>query len=302
MKKNIWKLIGIIALAAVIGLGLAGCADPTGGGGDDNGGDPVLSGTIYITTLQGENSAPYTRAILGQTLYVRSYSPDDDFPEHILGSTTFQWNKDGTAISGATGTEYTPTEAGSYTVTASRSDYEGNYQGSKTSDPFPVIAAITPQDFAGTYGDRTIPTEGDEGGGRLVISDVTDTGATLVYTVRRDIDPGKGTNYQTYSVTCDITWGNALEKLISNSSGQIYGGFEITGTSQLTTGEWSYVSDHNTIFGATDGPMPAGVKICIQIRPAGYYVLALLDNSGYYDEYGFHEGEGISTGGYKFFD
>jgi hypothetical protein len=35
MKKNIWKLFGIIALVAVIGLGLAGCPteDDDGGGG-----------------------------------------------------------------------------------------------------------------------------------------------------------------------------------------------------------------------------------------------------------------------------
>ena len=32
---------------------------------------------------------------------------------------TWQWNKDGTAVSGATNAKYTPTEAGSYTATAS---------------------------------------------------------------------------------------------------------------------------------------------------------------------------------------
>jgi hypothetical protein len=51
MKKNIWKLLGIIVLVAVIGLGLAGCADPTGGGGDDDSGsgDKTLS-NIRVTT------------------------------------------------------------------------------------------------------------------------------------------------------------------------------------------------------------------------------------------------------------
>jgi len=41
---------------------------------------------------------------------------------------TWQWNKSGTAISGATSNKYTPTEAGSYTVTASAKGYN-----SKTS-------------------------------------------------------------------------------------------------------------------------------------------------------------------------
>jgi hypothetical protein len=46
MKKNIWKLLGVIALVAVIGLGLAGCPTDGGdGGGGNGGGDPVKAAT-----------------------------------------------------------------------------------------------------------------------------------------------------------------------------------------------------------------------------------------------------------------
>ena len=52
---------------------------------------------------------------------------------------TWQWNKGGTAINGATSNKYKPTEAGSYTVTASAKGYN-----SKTSDAVvvKVISAI----------------------------------------------------------------------------------------------------------------------------------------------------------------
>ena len=50
---------------------------------------------------------------------------------------TWQWNKSGTAISGATNAKYTPTEAGSYTVTAKAAGYND-----KTSAAVEVRLAI----------------------------------------------------------------------------------------------------------------------------------------------------------------
>jgi len=49
---------------------------------------------------------------------------------------SYQWNKDGTAVTGATTNKYTPTEAGTYTVTASAAGYN-----SKTS---PAVTVTLP--------------------------------------------------------------------------------------------------------------------------------------------------------------
>jgi hypothetical protein len=70
-----------------------------------------LSGTVTIS--------PTADVFVGDEL-TATYSGDE--------TVTWQWNRDGTAISGATNATYTPTEEGSYTVTANAAGYN-----SKTS-------------------------------------------------------------------------------------------------------------------------------------------------------------------------
>ena len=70
-----------------------------------------LSGTVTIS--------PVADVFVGDEL-TATYSGDE--------TVTWQWNRDGTAISGATNATYTPTEEGSYTVTANAAGYN-----SKTS-------------------------------------------------------------------------------------------------------------------------------------------------------------------------
>jgi hypothetical protein len=122
------KLFGFAAIVAVIALSmtalsLTGC--PT----TDNGGNlKTLSGSITISGNSGETVTTGTKL-----------TADYDGDEEV----TYQWNKNGTAIEGATGNEYTPDEAGSYTVTVSATGYT-----SKTSDPITVTGESL-QDLSG---------------------------------------------------------------------------------------------------------------------------------------------------------
>ena len=80
---------------------------------------------IRFPDLEGEITLPGgTTADVGEEL-----SAEYDGEETV----TYQWYKDGVAIPGATDSEYTPTEAGTYTVTISAPG-----RSSKTSDPIIV--------------------------------------------------------------------------------------------------------------------------------------------------------------------
>jgi hypothetical protein len=79
-----------------------------------------LNGTVTIS--------PTANVFVGDEL-IASYSGTE--------AVTWQWNKSGTVINGATNVKYTPTESGSYTVTANATGYH-----SKTSTAVEVKFAI----------------------------------------------------------------------------------------------------------------------------------------------------------------
>jgi hypothetical protein len=74
---------------------------------------PALGGTIVVSATSGGTEA--AAATTGNTLYA-VYSG--------TGDVAYQWNKDGAAISGETGLDYTPFDAGAYTVTVSMTGYQ----------------------------------------------------------------------------------------------------------------------------------------------------------------------------------
>jgi hypothetical protein len=127
--KNLTKLLGIIALVAVIGFLMAGCENPAG-----TDGDKVLTGTVSIN--------PSGTAAVNTEL-TATYSGSE--------TVNFQWYKDGIAVPSATTAKYTPTTVGSYTVRVSAAGYE-----SKTSAAIEVTAAV-PSGTAITY---TVEQEG----------------------------------------------------------------------------------------------------------------------------------------------
>jgi hypothetical protein len=140
MKKNIWKLLGIIALVAVIGFGLAGCvfgSPDTDTDTDNNtpsGDDQELSGTIFISNSQVTDGTAITTRWPGYLIFA-VYTGDETWLD-------YQWEKDGTAISDAPYSEYLPTEAGSYTVTVSKEGYQSKTSAAVTVG-LPATATAT---------------------------------------------------------------------------------------------------------------------------------------------------------------
>jgi hypothetical protein len=112
------------ALAAALVFSFAACGNDNGGGD----GNKDIAGTLIIATSPYGNAV--TTATTNTLLYAEYTLAAGDPPS---GSITYQWKKDGTDISGATGQNYRPDEAGSYTVTISAEGYN-----SKTSDAVEV--------------------------------------------------------------------------------------------------------------------------------------------------------------------
>jgi hypothetical protein len=103
------KLLGLVALSALILIGLAGCPkDPE---------DQYLDGDIYLMT---SSYGPYTTKLL--TAYYDGN--DEDF-------ITYWWYKDGVPITPSSPTKHTPgkTEAGYYEVYVTREGYLDGQSG-----------------------------------------------------------------------------------------------------------------------------------------------------------------------------
>ena len=139
-KALVCGLIAIILALAFATLSLTGCGDPEGGptgGGPTGGGLKTLSGTVSIT--------PNTDVEINMEL-TATYSGSE--------AVSFQWKKDGVNVGTASTTKpnkYTPTEAGSYTVTVSATGYN-----SKTS----AVVDVNDPDLPTLSGDITISPNG----------------------------------------------------------------------------------------------------------------------------------------------
>jgi len=120
--KNMFKMMGIIAIVVIIGFLLTAC-------NGDNNGDPILPGSITID--------PNTDVFTGTKL-TATYSGEEDV--------SYQWKK-GSENVGTDSNEFTPLEAGSYTVTVSAPGFR-----SKTSAAVSVTVDPGPgQPAAGLY-------------------------------------------------------------------------------------------------------------------------------------------------------
>ena len=117
--KNIVKMLGFIAVSAIIGFGFAACDDPDAG-------LPALTGTVTITGT----------AQVGQTLTANTGSLGGS------GTITYQWNWAGSRNIGTNSNTYivqTADVGSTITVTVTRADNSG----SVTSNPTETITVLS---------------------------------------------------------------------------------------------------------------------------------------------------------------
>jgi len=275
-------LFGFIALAAVIVCSMTACGD--GGGG----GDPDLSGTITISptnnvTTGAELTATYT------------------------GSETvsYQWKKDGTNV-GTNSKNYTPTEAGSYTVMVSAADFK-----SKTS----AVVTVTGSSLSILSGNITISPNTDVTTGAELTA--TYTGNEMVsYQWKKDETNvvSNSKNYTpaeagSYTVTVSAAGYNSKTSAavtVTGSSGSNTPNYDMTGTYTFTvnsqnrtwvfnangtyeitgygivgtkTGTWSSTGNDITISYATSGGGAISGSEVFTVQKSGEQVILSLKDS-----------------------
>jgi hypothetical protein len=218
--KNVFKILGVIALVAVIGFGVVSCGGDDGGGtnpGTNPGTDPskkTFAGTISISP---------TSSVTTGTKLTATYSKSGDDPQTV----TFQWKKDGSNV-GTDSNEFTPTEAGSYKVTISAEGYNPKDSNAVTvtvpAGP-PQWTAISQSVFNSSYDIGPIAF----GGGKFVASGTVYNSLTNVYTNLSMAASDNGT-----------TW-TAVTQSVFNKDNQVfaiaYGGdkFVAVGSNRMAT-------------------------------------------------------------------
>ena len=213
--KNVIRLLGIIALTAVIGFSMAGCDD----GDTSSGGGSELTGAVTITS----GGAAITNAKT-DTLLTAAYSGTE--------TVSYQWKRGATDVSNSQ--TITPSEAGSYTVTVSASGYNDKTSAAVTVEFTPVTSGLSFSDYGtgysvskGTATDATViipasykglPVTRIDGGLIVIVGGIADTsniGGFAEYTNMTSITiPSSVTRIDVNAFYNSGIWNNAPDNSV----------------------------------------------------------------------------------------
>jgi len=199
--KNIVKMLGFIAVTAIIGFGFAACDDPDAG-------LPALTGTVTITGT----------AQVGQTLTANTGSLGGS------GTITYQWRRGTTNIGTNSNTYIVQTEdvGSTIIVIVTRSDNSGSVTSNPTSTVIAVSSTLTGTvtitgtaqvgqtlavNISNLGGSGIISFQWKRSGSAVIGSNSTyevaaaDAGHTITVTVTRSDNSGSVTSAPTATVT-----------------------------------------------------------------------------------------------------
>ena len=171
-----------------------------------------------------------------------------------LGAFSYQWYRDGVAITGATGVSYTPGDADvgtTITVTASYTDGNGTGE-SLTSAGVGPIANVNDAPAGGVFIDNTAPVEGDTLTASNSLTDADGLSGPITYQWMRDGVAIAGETAATY-VTTALDTGAVLTVVASYVDDQ---GASESVSSNPTVAVQSIATDNNDVpVDNTDTPV-----------------------------------------------
>ena len=233
--KTTKKMLGMV-LVALMSFSLAACNPDV---------DPILPGNVTVTVQGGGN------ATVGCTL-IAAY----DGPETV----TFQWNRNGTAQGGKTGTTLVTETPGTYTVTASADGFQSKESSSVavSSDDLTEFT-VTSANFDSTLRSiRDIPGE-------------------YIVTLTDNLTDYAGISMETEGVTITIR-GTGSNKIVGKSSlgddflFRLDGAYLILENIELSRSTGS--GQYNYIIGVESGTVE--MKAGVTVNGNGYYYQGII--------------------------
>ena len=251
MKKTA-QFLGIIALMAVIGFGVAGCKSPTDSG-------PTVNTVVTPTATPAAGAV-----ISGTTITLASFTAGAEIWYTIDGSVP--------AKDGVNSTKYTNPIAITAAVTIKAIAVKDGMNDSAILEAVYTIAIVVPDTVATP---TATPAAGAVANGSTVTLATTTEGATIYYTTNGDIPTTSSTEYTSpIAITDDLTIKAFAVKEGMTNSDILESAYMISRPIATVLYENSEITQNGTI-NAGEVPITMSKNITVVIKNTGTEVLSL---------------------------